>query len=102
MLNNEYIYHRINRIELLQNDGSSEREDFSNSQPQEKISQHIDRNIVPCAENVDFIERGRLVVRVMDHHNFYEAEALTEEYLKDAPIGLLTKIWISISKSLKE
>lgn len=58
--------------------------------------------LTPIAENVDFIQKGKMVIRVMDKHNFYEAMQMTEEYLKDAPIGLLTKLWISISKSLKE
>lgn len=56
----------------------------------------------PNAANVDFIEKGKIIVRVMDNHNFYEADQMSDEYLKDAPIGLLTKIWISISRSLKE
>ncbi len=56
---------------------------------------------VPEAD-VDFIERGKVVIRVMDKHNFYEAELMPEDYLRDAPVGLLTKLWISISKIAKE
>ncbi len=59
-------------------------------------------DFMPQAENVDFIEKGKVVVRVMDHHNFYEAEAAGEQYLKEMPVGLLTKLWISISKTVKE
>ncbi len=52
--------------------------------------------------DVDFIDKGKIVVRVMDKHNFYETEAMPEEYLNEAPVGLLTKLWIHISKAAKE
>ena len=57
---------------------------------------------IPYAENVDFIERGKVVIRVMDKHNFYEAEAMPEDFLNEAPIGLLTKLWIYISRAAQE
>ncbi len=55
-----------------------------------------------CELDVDLIDKGNIVVRVMDKHNFYETEMMSEEYLNDAPVGLLTKLWIHISKAVKE
>lgn len=52
--------------------------------------------------DVDFIDKGKMVVRVMDKHNFYEAELMPSEYLTDSSVGLLTKLWINISKAVKE
>jgi hypothetical protein len=69
--------------------------------PDTKISEQT-RNFTPHAENVEFIEKGNKVIRVMDKHNFYEAEHMTDEYLIESDVGLLTKLWIYISKTTKE
>ena len=53
-------------------------------------------------DKIDFVEKGSLTVRVMDEHNFYEVESIPPEYLADAPTGLLTKLWISVSKATKD
>jgi hypothetical protein len=99
LLNNDYTYHRTNNIELLEASPS----ETALSQEKSQNPQHTMRQIevMPHTESVEFIERGSVMVRVMDKHNFYEAEQMPEDILKDSSIGLLTKIWISISKSLK-
>jgi hypothetical protein len=71
-----------------------------NQRPSTYITHQLD--LIPNPDDIEFFERGSVIVRVMDRHNFYEAVHMSEEYLIDAPIGLLTKIWISISKSLKQ
>jgi len=64
---------------------------------------YIDIESIDMIEgNIDYIEKGNLVVRVMDKHNFYETEMLTEEDLRKSGVGLLTKLWICISKVVAE
>jgi hypothetical protein len=83
--------------------GSSLKIDYGSmiDKPESKISEQTGK-VLPYAENVEFIERGDKVIRVMDKHNFYEAENMTDQYLIDSNVGLLTKLWIYISKTTKE
>lgn len=83
--------------------GSSLKIDYSSmiEKPESKLSEQTGEAL-PYAENVEFIERGDKVIRVMDKHNFYEAEDMSDEYLIDSNVGLLTKLWIYISKTTKE
>ncbi len=62
---------------------------------------NLGTDFIPSAENIDFIEKGKIIVRVMDKHNFYEIEPLSEEFINEADVGLLTKLWIYISKAVK-
>ncbi len=98
LLNNDYMFNKTSKIELLDDQYTSEPavQDNSNTAQEEELG------FIPAAENINFFERGNIVVKVMDNHNFYEAEEMSAEYLNDASIGLLTKIWINISRSLKE
>jgi len=83
--------------------GSSLKIDYGSmiEKPDTKISEQ-NKKFTPHAENVDFIEKDNTVVRVMDKHNFYEAENMTNEHLIESDVGLLTKLWIYISKTTKE
>ena len=72
----------------------------SQNSPSTYITHQLD--LISNPDNIEFFERGKVIVRVMDRHNFYEAVNMSDEFLIDAPIGLLTKIWISISRSLKQ
>lgn len=83
--------------------GASLKIDYGSmiEKPDTKISEQS-RTFTPQAENVEFIEKGNTIIRVMDNHNFYEAEHMTNEHLIESDVGLLTKLWIYISKTTKE
>lgn len=62
---------------------------------------HIE-NIPKSEVNIDSVElfdKGKLAVRVMDSHNYYELKSMTSEYISVAPVGILTKVWLHILRT---